>query len=124
MTLEVYAMKFSLRVEIYDPPMCCPTGLCGPAVDPALMKINDAILALKKQGVTVERFGLRSDYMAIKDKVLVMALIHRDGVKSLPITVINGAIFKTGDYPSYEEICKALNIEPLKSNKPMTLQVG
>lgn len=112
------------KVEIYDPPMCCPTGICGPAVDPALMKMNDAILALKKQGVTVERYGLRSDYMIIKDRTIVMAIIHRDGIKSLPITVINGAIFKTGEYPSYEDICKALNIEPLQSHKPMTLQVG
>lgn len=117
-------MQFLHKVEIYDPPMCCPTGLCGPAIDPALLKINDAILALKKQGVMVERFGLRSDYMVVKDKALVMALIHKEGIKSLPITVINGKIFKSGEYPSYEDICKELNIEPLKSNKPMTLQVG
>ncbi|HOT47391.1 MAG TPA: arsenite efflux transporter metallochaperone ArsD [Spirochaetota bacterium] len=113
-----------MKVEIYDPPMCCPTGLCGPAVDPALMKISDAILALKKQGVSVERYNLKSDYMTIKDNTLVMAVIHRGGSKMMPITVIKGKIFKTGEYPSYEEICKELEIEPLKSNKPISIQVG
>ena len=113
-----------MKVEIYDPPMCCPTGLCGPAVDPALMKISDAILALKKQGVSVERYNLKSDYMTIKDNLPVMAVIHRGGSKMMPITVIRGKIFKTGEYPSYEEICKELEIEPLKSNKPISIQIG
>ncbi len=113
-----------MKVQIYDPPMCCPTGLCGPAIDPDLLKMNDTILALKKQGVMVERYNLKSDYMTIKDNTLVMALIHKSGLKSLPITVINGQIFKSGVYPSYEEICKALNIEPLQFSKPITLQVG
>ncbi|MDH3390414.1 MAG: arsenic metallochaperone ArsD family protein, partial [Desulfobulbaceae bacterium] len=25
-------------IEIYDPPMCCPTGVCGPNVDPELVQ--------------------------------------------------------------------------------------
>lgn len=24
----------TIKVEIFDPPMCCPGGLCGPAIDP------------------------------------------------------------------------------------------
>ena len=113
-----------MKVELYDPPMCCSSGICGPTVDPALLRMSDAILALKKQGVDVERYDLRSEYRAIKDNTPVMALIHKNGMKVLPITVIDGTVFKTGEYPSYEELCKALHIEPLKSHKPMTLQVG
>ncbi len=113
-----------MKVEIYDPPMCCPTGLCGPAIDPDLIKMNDAILALKKQGVQVDRYNLRSDYATIKDNAQVMALVHKSGIKSLPITILNGTVFKSGQYPSYEELCGALGIEPLRTNKPITLQVG
>jgi len=25
------------RIEIFDPAMCCPTGLCGPNINPDLM---------------------------------------------------------------------------------------
>lgn len=112
-----------MKVEIYDPPMCCSSGICGPAIDPALLSMNDAILALKKQGVTVERYNLRGDFMAIKDNEPVMELIHKNGAKILPVTIIEGTVFKTGEYPSYEELCSKLNIEPLKYNKPITLRV-
>lgn len=113
-----------MKVEIYDPPMCCPTGICSPVVDPALMKMNDAVLALKKQGVTVERYNLRSDFAAVKERIHVMGVIHKEGVKSLPLTIIRDSIFKKGEYPTYEEICKELGIEPLKTNKPITIQIG
>ena len=113
-----------MKIQIYDPPMCCSTGICGPAVDPALMKISDAILALRKQGVTVERYNLKNDYMAIKDHTLFMDLIHKNGSKILPVTMIHGAIFKTGEYPSYDELCRELGIEPLQSHKPITIHVG
>lgn len=113
---------YSKKVAIYDPAMCCSTGLCGPVIDPVLVKVNDAVLALKKQGVEVERFNLSQqikDFMANED---VAGLLHKNGKKILPITMVNGSIFKTGEYSSYEDLCKALEIEPLQY-KPMTLSV-
>ncbi len=50
----------------------------------------------------------------------VADLLHKNGKKVLPITIVDGSVFKTGSYPSYDELCKALNIAPLK-NQPMTL---
>jgi hypothetical protein len=50
-----------ILVEIYDPPMGCPSGLCGPSIDPALLDINEAILKLKKEHagtVTIDRYLL------------------------------------------------------------------
>ncbi|MBE0447437.1 MAG: arsenite efflux transporter metallochaperone ArsD [Actinobacteria bacterium] len=113
-----------LRIEIYDPPMCCSSGLCGPSIDPVLVKVNDAVLMLKKQGVEVERFNLAQqpkDFMANKQ---VADLLHKNGKKILPIIIVNGEVFKTSEYPSYEDLCKALGIEPLKTGKPITLQMG
>jgi|YelNatPaOPRAMG01_1025707.scaffolds.fasta_scaffold76669_2 hypothetical protein len=109
-----------MKIEIYDPAMCCSTGLCGPVVDPVLVKVNDAVLALKKQGVEVERFNLAQqikDFMANKT---VADLLHKNGKKVLPITMINGSVFKTGEYPTYDELCMAVGIKPLK-HMPMTL---
>jgi hypothetical protein len=112
-----------MKIEIYDPPMCCSSGICGPAVDPALLKMNDAVLALKKQGVTIERFNLKSDFLTFKDNARVMALLHESGTKILPVTMIKGKLFKTCEYPTYEELCEEFNIEPLKANKPLTLRI-
>jgi len=109
-----------MKIEIYDPAMCCSTGLCGPALDPVLVKMNDAVMALKKQGVEVERFNLSQQIKAVMSNMTVAELIHKNGSKILPITFVNGEVFRTGEYPSYEDLCNTLGIEPLKQ-KPITL---
>ena len=109
-----------MKVEIYDPAMCCSSGLCGPGIDPVLVRMNDTLLALKKQNIEVERFNLAQQPKAFIDNRKVADLLYANGKKVLPITVVNGDIFKTGEYPSYEDLCKALEIEPLKQ-KPISL---
>jgi hypothetical protein len=112
-----------LKIVIYDPPMCCSSGVCGPSVDNALIKINDAILALKKQGVEVERYDLRRNYTTFLENDHVREILQKQGVKQLPITIIREKVFKTSEYPRYEEICEALGIEPLQKAKPITLNI-
>ena len=112
-----------MKITIYDPAMCCSSGLCGPAIDPVLVKVNDAIIALKKQNVEVERFNLSQQTKSFMENKTVADLLHKSGKKVLPIIIVNGAVFRTGGYPTYEELCGALGIEPLKT-KPMTLHVG
>lgn len=111
-----------MKVELYEPAMCCPTGLCGPSPDPVLMTFSDSVLALKKQGVEVDRFSLSQQLAAFRDNPKVAELLRKNGKKILPITLVNGEVVKTSSYPSYEELCKTVGIEPLKS-KPFTLQV-
>lgn len=31
------------KIEIFDPAMCCPTGLCGTNINPELMRSNRII---------------------------------------------------------------------------------
>lgn len=113
-----------MKVEIYDPPMCCSTGVCGPSIDPVLVKMNDAVLALKKQGVEVERYNISQQPKVFLANKKIADLLHGNGKKILPVTIVNGKVFKTGKYPPYEDLCKELGIEPLKKGKPMTLQFG
>ena len=109
-----------MKVEIYDPAMCCSSGLCGPTLDPVLVKMNDTVLALKKQGIEVERFNLAQQPKVFLANKTVADLLHKNGKKILPVIVVNGEVFQTGQYPAYEDLCKALGIEPLR-HKPMTL---
>ena len=110
-----------MKIEIYDPAMCCSTGMCGPDIDPVLVKMNDAVLSLKKQGVEVERYNLAQQPKEFMDNRIVADLLHKNGKKVLPIVIVNGEVFRAGEYPSYEDLCKALNIEPMKQGRPMTL---
>lgn len=111
-----------MQVEIYDPPMCCSSGLCGPSVDPVLVRVNDAVLALKKQGVIIERYNLKLQLKEFMANKTAADLLHQNGKTVLPITIVNGEVFKTGEYPSYEDLCKALGIEPLQKGKPVTFK--
>ena len=113
-----------MKVEIYDPPMCCSSGLCGPAIDPVLVKMNDALLALKRQGIDVERFNLAQQPKAFMANKTVADMLHKNGKKILPITLVNGEVLLTAEYPSYEKLCETLGIEPLKQNRPISIMTA
>lgn len=97
-----------MKIEVFDPPMCCPTGVCGPNVDPALLAIQEAILALQKEGFAVERFSLSHQIDKFMQNQTVATLLNEKGLEVLPVTLIDGEIFKSGTYPSYEELAKAV----------------
>ena len=96
-------------VEIFDPPMCCPTGLCGPALDQTLLDVNEMIMDLKNGGVSVERYQMTSHPNAFLNNADVMKLVREIQMEALPITVVHGRIVKTGAYPRMEEVQTALN---------------
>lgn len=97
-----------MKVEIFDPPMCCPTGVCGASVDPALLAIQEAVLALKKTGVEVERYSLSHQINQFMQNEVVAALLNEKGMEVLPVTLVNGEVFATGKYPSFEELAAAI----------------
>ena len=41
------------KMVIYDPAMCCSTGLCGVSIDPELLRIATVINKLKENGITL-----------------------------------------------------------------------
>lgn len=107
-----------MKIQIYDPPLCCSSGLCGPKLDPVLVKLNDALLILKKQGVEIERFNLSQQLVEVMSNKRVAELIRDKGKSALPVTFVNGRILRSGEYPTYEELCSALGIKPTDHNPP------
>ena len=98
-------------VEFFDPPMCCPTGLCGPTLDQTLLDVNEMILALKRENVRVERYQMAGNPNAFLSNSEVMKLVREKQMEALPIIVVRGKVIKVGSYPSAEEIRAALNGE-------------
>ena len=97
------------RVEIFDPPLCCPSGVCGPTVDQTLLDVNEMILALKHEGIRVERYQMAGQPAAFLNNADVMRLVRERQMAALPITVVQGAVLKVGAYPSLTEVRAALN---------------
>ena len=115
------------KMKIFEPAMCCPTGLCGVGVDPELLRISTVLDTLKKHGVIVDRFNLNSAPAEfIKDKT-INAYINEKGTEGLPAVMVDGEIVITGGYPTNEEFTKLLDISEevlgVKS-KPVTVKIS
>lgn len=102
------AQKCSARVEIFDPPLCCPTGLCGPTIDPLLLDVHEMVLKLQAQGMQVCRYQLSSHPQAFMANPQVFQLIRERQLTALPITVVNGQVIKIRAYPTLDEVQKML----------------
>ena len=98
------------KMQIFEPAMCCSTGLCGVGVDPELLRISTVLNSMEKNGVTVERFNLSSAPQEFIINKVVNNFIKANGVDGLPITVLDGEIIINSRYPKNEEFVKLLNI--------------
>ena len=96
-------------VEFFDPPMCCPTGLCGPTLDQTLLDVNEMIMALQNDGLSIERYQMTSHPNAFLDNAEVMKLVREKQMEALPIIVVRGRVVKFGAYPTLAEVKDALN---------------
>jgi len=95
-------------VEIFDPPMCCPTGLCGPTLDQTLLDLNETILSLQKEGFQVVRYQMTSHPQAFLGNLEVMRLVREKQMAALPIVVVRGKIIAEGSYPMLPELQQSL----------------
>jgi hypothetical protein len=89
-------------LQVFDRPMCCSTGVCGPRVDPVLPRFAADLEWLKSQGVTVERFNLAQQPAAFAAQPDVKEVLASEGVNSLPVIRVDGRIVCKGAYPSRE----------------------
>lgn len=96
-------------VELFDPPMCCPTGLCGPAFDQTLLDVNEMIMSLQCENLRVERYQMTSNPNAFLSNAEVMKLVREKEMTALPIIVVRGKVIKVGAYPTADEVHAALN---------------
>ena len=91
-------------IELFDPPMCCPTGLCGPALDQTLLDVSEMIMTLQAEGLAVERYQMTSHPHKFMNNDEVMRLVREQQMAALPITAVGGQIVKTGAYPTLAEL--------------------
>lgn len=97
------------RLEVFDPPMCCATGICGSSVDPTLVTFASDLEWLKQQGVEVIRHGLSLEPAEFVKNENVKTILGKEGNGCLPIIIFNNKLVSKSCYPSREklaEICK------------------
>ena len=92
------------KIEIFDPAMCCSTGVCGPSIDPELMRVAAVINALKEQGIIIKRHGLTSEPQDFIANKVISELLQKEGADILHVTLVDGEVAKTIEYPTTEEL--------------------
>lgn len=110
------------KIEIFDPALCCPTGVCGPSVDPELTRVATAIFLLEKKGYDIKRYNLASEPAKFAENEKVNKLLHEKGPDSLPITMLDGDVVIVGGYPSNEQLSEWFGVktEELKEKQAKT----
>lgn len=98
------------RMQIFEPAMCCSTGLCGVGIDQELLRISTVLSSLEKNDVKVERFNLSSAPQEFINNKEINDFIKVNGVDKLPVTILNGKIVLTGRYPTNLEFIRLLNV--------------
>lgn len=102
------------KLEIFDPAMCCSTGICGVEVDPVLVQFNADLQWLAGQGVEVSRHNLSQDPRAFAANPTVLKELEA-GTDRLPLTLVDGHIVATGAYLSRAQLIRKLDLLPIAS---------
>jgi hypothetical protein len=92
------------KLQVYDPAMCCSTGVCGPSVDPVLPRFSADLEWLKSKGVAVERYNLAQDVAAFAANSTVKQALNSQGTKCLPMILVDGRVVSQSDYPTREQL--------------------
>ncbi len=104
-------------LEVYDPPMCCGTGVCGPFVDTALVHFAADIDWLMRKGVKVDRYNLTQHPDVFVGNKLLVEAMKIEGTECLPIIIADGKIVSQGSYPEREALAR---IAGLRNNQELT----
>ena len=97
-------------MQIFEPAMCCSTGLCGVGVDPELLRISTVLSTLKTNGIEIDRFNLASNPQEFISNTVVNEFLDSKGINDLPVTLLDNVIVLSGKYPSNEELVTLLDI--------------
>lgn len=122
-TAEV-AERAPVRLEVYDPAMCCSTGVCGPNVDSKLVQFAADLDWLKTQGVSVERYNLAQAPAAFAASDIVKATLAEQGTDCLPLVLVDGAVASVGSYPGRREMARwaGVRLPELPAFDPLMLR--
>lgn len=103
-----------MKIQVFDPPMCCSTGICGPGVDPILVSFTADLDWLKRQGIEVERYNLSQQTQEFVSNSTVNEALKKYGNECLPLTLLDGKIVAQGTYLTREKLAVLAGIDAPK----------
>lgn len=112
-----------MEIKIFEPALCCESGVCGPSIDPELLRITAVVRSMNKRGFQTRRYNLAMSPMEFTKHGEVTALMQEKGMEVLPITLRGDAVVKMGSYPTNAELSEwsGLDMEALSPSEDKIL---
>ena len=97
-------------LQVFDPALCCATGVCGVEVDPVLAQFAADLKWVAEQGVAVSRHNLGQEPAAFAANPAVVKEME-SGMDRLPVILVDGRVVSTGLYPSRAQLARMLGLD-------------
>ena len=105
-------------LKIYDPAMCCSTGVCGPDVDTELVQLASFLKNLDASAVKVERYNLSQEPAAYTANETVAAALKEKGTDALPLVILDDEVISIGEYPDLGKLSGLLGAAEVSLEMP------
>lgn len=104
-------------IEVFEPAMCCSTGVCGADVPQALVNFSADLDWLRSKGADVARFNLASEPTAFAGRPAVVQFLQVSGSEGLPLVLVDGAVAMTGRYPGRDQLARWAGLAPVPAGR-------
>lgn len=104
-------------IEIFEPAMCCSTGVCGTDVPQELVTFSANLDWLRSQGGQIQRFNLASEPTAFTGRPNVVDFLKVSGSEGLPLVLVEGTIAMTGRYPDRDQLARWAELAPVSAGR-------
>lgn len=111
-------------IQIFDPAMCCSSGVCGTEIDPQLLSFSADVDWAKNNGAHIERFNLAQQPMDFANNKVVRDFLERSGQDALPLTLLDGEFALAGRYPNRAELARWAGIAAENDSQPASCCSG
>lgn len=105
-------------IEIFEPALCCSTGVCGPDVPQELVTFSADVDWLRTRGGEVSRFNLAGEPTAFAERPAVVQFLRVSGSPGLPLVLVDGAVAMTGRYPDRSQLARWAGLAPVPAGRP------
>lgn len=107
------------KIQVFDPALCCSSGVCGVDVDPQLVGFSADVEWARQHGAQIERFNLAQQPMAFAQNAVIKGQLERWGEGALPVTLVEGELVRAGSYPSRDDLARWAGLAvPATANEP------
>jgi hypothetical protein len=107
-------------IQVFDPAMCCSSGVCGTDIDQLLVSFSADVDWAKQNGAQIERFNLAQQPMDFANNKVVKDFLERSGQEALPLILVDGELALAGRYPNRSELSRWSGIASVVEVQPVT----